>query len=596
MTQSGTHDPHPGSRDSVSGRSGKSSGRLHAAGIGLLLVVITFTAFWSVIHNDFIKLDDRQYVVENPHLTGGLTWQNVRWALGADYASNWHPITWLSHMLDVQLFGLAPGGHHFVSLLLHAANTLLLFGLLRRITAALWRSAMVAALFALHPLHVESVAWAAERKDVLSTFFLMLTLLAYAQFARTVRSPGWRSRAWFAGALFFYSLGLMSKPMLVTVPALLLLLDFWPLQRLPYSTTLRVVLEKAPFILLALASCTATFLAQSKGHTVSIGLPLIPRLANAIVSYLKYLGLTFWPANLAAFYPHPDQHYPISHQWACWKIAAALLLLAGISAAAVWRRKSEPWLAVGWFWYLITLLPVIGIIQVGQQAMADRYTYIPLIGIFIGLVWSLHHLLAGRRAGRFALAAAAVLLVTACAAATNRQVRFWQNNFSLFQHALDVTSDNAVANYLTGMDFQENHQYPEAVARFQAALVCDPGYADAHASLGFCFFTLGRLDEAMEQYQTVIQLRPWDGKAHASLGSVQWRRGRPDAALQEYGEALRLRPDLAPVQFNLGCSLAALGRYAEAVDHLSAALRLKPDYPEARALLDQIQARPDTSK
>lgn len=596
MTQSGTHEPHPGSRDSASGRSGKFRDALPAAGIGVGLAAVTFTAFRAVVYNDFIKLDDRQYILENPHLTGGLTWQNVKWAMGANYASNWHPLTWLSHMLDVQLFGLAPAGHHFVSLLLHTANALLLFGLLRRITGALWRSAMVAALFALHPLHVESVAWAAERKDVLSTFFLMLTLLTYAQYAGTARSPGWRSRAWFAVALISFSLGLMSKPMLVTVPALLLLLDFWPLQRLPYTTTLRVVLEKAPFILLALISCVATFLAQSKGHTVSIGLPLIPRLVNATVSYVKYLGLTFWPANLAAFYPHPDQHYPISHQWAYWKIAAALLLLAGISAAAVRCRKPEPWLAVGWFWYLITLLPVIGLVQVGQQAMADRYSYVPLIGIFICLVWSANHLIASRGAGKLALAVAAVLLVTACTAATNRQVKFWQNNFSLFQHALNVTSDNAVANYLTGMDFQENHQYPEAVARFQAALECDPGYADAHASLGFCFFTLGRLDEAMEQYQTVIQLRPWDGKAHASLGSVQWRRGQPDAALQEYGEALRLRPDLAPVQFNLGCSLAALGRYAEAVDHLSAALRLKPDYPEARALLDQIQARLDTSK
>ncbi len=591
MTQSGLHEPNPGTNETAPGRSGKFRGPLLTAGIGVVLAAIIFTAFWSVVHSDFIKLDDRQYVVENPHLAGGLTWQNVKWALGADYASNWHPITWLSHMLDVQLFGLAPGGHHFVSLLLHTANALLLFGLLLRITGTVWRSAMVAALFALHPLHVESVAWVAERKDVLSTFFLMLTLLTYTRYAETARSPGWKSRVWFAVALIFFSLGLMSKPMLVTVPALLLLLDFWPLQRLRYSTPLRVVLEKIPFTVLALVSCAATFLAQSKGHNVSMGLPLLPRLVNAIVSYVKYLGLTFWPANLAVFYPHPDQHYPVSHQWAYWKIAAALLLLAGISAAAVWRRKSEPWLAVGWFWYLITLVPVIGFVQVGQQAMADRYTYIPLIGIFICLVWSANQLLASRRAGKLVLSVVAVLLVTACAAATHRQVKFWQNNFTLFQHALNVTSDNAVAYFSTGMDFLEDHQFDEAVARFQAALDCDPSYADAHASLGFCFFTLGRLDEAMEQYQTVIQLRPWDAKAHASLGSVLWRRGQTDAALKEYGEALRLRPDLAPVQFSMGCSLAALGRDAEAADYLSAALRLKPDYTEASTLLEQIQAR-----
>ena len=563
------------------------------------------------------------YVTHNPHVTGGLTWGNVGWAFRTGYASNWHPLTWLSHMLDAELYGLKPGGHHLTNLLLHTANAVLLFLLLRRLTRAEWRSGLVAGLFALHPLHVESVAWVAERKDVLSAFFFLLTLGAYAAYVSRVegrgeskcevrspkserrpkaegrnpkevqsprskvqspesrepdgeswkcgggpmadvRSPGsevtqhaarstHRGAFWYVLALVFFALGLMSKAMLVTTPFVLLLLDFWPLGRfrLPafshgafavpqdsfQGSELKIqnsklklfaalLLEKVPFFCLTIGASVVTFLVQEKGHAMLMRLPLGARLANAVASYCKYLGKTFWPVDLAVFYPHPETRYPVSQQWPAWVIMAGALLLAGLSVCARLGARRRPWAVTGWFWYLGTLVPVIGIVQIGGQAMADRYTYIPLIGVFVCIAWGVGMCAGGHPdtdpgapalagferpgftrvsedrghlsrlkpalrgpcrealAARIAVGGMAVLALIGCAAATRHQARYRRNNFMLFEHALSVTPDNAPAHFELGCAVGGQGDFDKAIEHFRAALRADPSYVDAYYSLG----------------------------------------------------------------------------------------------------------------
>ena len=372
---------------------------------------VTLATFWPVLHNDFIGLDDKDYVVYNPRVTGGLTWQNAAWAFRTGFRGNWHPLTWLSHMLDAQCFGLAPAGHHLTSLLLHTANALLLFLLLQRLTDAHWRSAFVAALFALHPLRVESVAWVAERKDVLSTFFFLLALHAYVRYVQVREGrTAWeaaghcphtpRARVssrppfWYGVTLGLFVLGLMSKAMVMTLPCVLLLLDYWPLRRMQTKSAqskanrfLPLLAEKLPFFVLALGAGIVALLAQTNAHAVAFRLPLASRLANATASYWKYLGKMIWPVDLAVFYPLPKALYTAAHPCLNWRFAVGAFALAALSLAVVLRRRRQPWLGVGWFWYLGTLVPVIGLIQVGGQAMADRYTYIPLIGIFLCIAW-----------------------------------------------------------------------------------------------------------------------------------------------------------------------------------------------------------------
>jgi tetratricopeptide (TPR) repeat protein len=559
--------------------------------IGALLASVTLAAFWPVVHNDFIKLDDRKYVTENPHVLSGLTWPNVQWAFQPGYASNWHPLTWLSHMLDVQFFGLNPGWHHLVNLVLHIANTLLLFVVLKRMADTVWRSASVAALFAVHPLHVESVAWVAERKDVLSTLFFLLTLWAYVRytgFGNPDTGSGRAKWSWYALAVSLFALGLMSKPMLMTVPGVLLLLDFWPLRRIGPGTRWRLLWEKIPFLCLSTLSGIVTLLTQARGHNLSVGLPLESRVANAIASYVKYLGKTIWPAHLAIFYPHPDLRYPLSYQWADSTLAVAALVLAAISVSAILRRQRQPWFAMGWFWYLGTLVPVIGIVQVGSQAMADRYTYIPLIGIFVCFVWGANELLGGARSGKTALVAVGIFVTAACVAVTRMQLKYWRNDLALFEHTLAVTQNNALAHYLIGLDLQEEGKLEPAMAHFRAAVEYDPDYADAHSGLGDTLYAMGRTDEAMEQYQAAIRLQPWNAQAHTGLGSILWMRGQQDEALAQFTEAVRFRPDSAQAQYNMGAALSGLGRFSEAAAHLSEAVRLDPDFREARALLSDV--------
>jgi tetratricopeptide (TPR) repeat protein len=645
-----------------------------------LLAAVTATAFGRVLGNDFILCDDPLYVTANLHVLGGLTWENVVWAFAGSTAANWHPLTWLSHILDVQLFGLAPGWHHLTSLLFHTTNTLLLFRLLESLTGAPWRSAMVAALFGVHPLHVESVAWVAERKDVLSTFFFLLALMAYARYVRgiegeqgpkseirnpksegnpksEIRNPSGEGGSAGCGAqaadsglrpsafgfrisfgfrpsdfgfpfppppayllsVLLFALGLMSKPMLVTMPFVLMLLDYWPLGRLgniaakvssvecrgdevpPLDTRhstlacpaayespsklprrlLLLVVEKIPFLCLALGSCIVTCLVQHAAHATTAVLPLAPRLANAVASYLKYLGKTVWPAHLAVFYPHPDTRYPLSRQWPAWGIAAGVLLLAAISWIALRRLRRQPWLAVGWFWFLGTLVPVIGLIQVGAQAMADRYTYIPLIGLFISVVWSAAEALDRRPGGRAALAAAGLAAIAACVAATQHQVRFWRDDFTLFQHALEVTTDNAMAHSRVGAGLRLRGKSAEAILHFKAAIQAAPALADGYYGLAVTEQLQGRRQEAAESFRAALSLAPWDSRIHNNYGALLWVMDRRPEAEVQYLEALRLDPDFPDALVNLGVALSARGDLEGAIARFAAAVRLKPDHTEA---------------
>jgi protein O-mannosyl-transferase len=580
--------------------------------ISLLIAAATLAAFWPVVHNEFIKFDDGFYVTLNPRVSSGLSWSNAGWAFRTGYQSNWHPLTWLSHMSDVQLFGLRPGWHHSVSLLFHSANAVLLFLLLQGMTGALWRSAFVAAFFALHPLHVESVAWIAERKDVLSTFFFLLTLWAYVRYVCERREQSGEGRegnaprstlhapisclpssVFYPLSLFFFALGLMSKPMLVTLPFVLLLLDWWPLQRFrpaAIAPQLRnLVREKAPFFILALASSVVTFLVQDRGRAIKAALPFEPRLANAVASYLKYLGKTFWPVDLAVFYPYPDLRLPLSGQWPMWQILAAALLLIAISCWTLRRLTQQPWLGVGWFWYLGTLVPVIGFVQVGNQAMADRYTYIPLIGIFIGIVWGTAAACRGLAWSKVA-AGAGVALVLACAWATRVQVKYWRTNFILFQHALAVTANNAVAHYHVGSGYKDQGKYGLALAQFQAAVRADPSYADGYYGLGLTLERLGRLPQAIEQYQVTLRLRPWLADLHNHLGALLSALGKRDEAIREFQQTLQLNPDFVEAHYNLGALLSDRGDFSGAAAQFAEVVRLKPDDAEARTRLAAANA------
>jgi tetratricopeptide (TPR) repeat protein len=573
-----------------------------------LLSVLTAAAFWPVLNNDFVHYDDPQYVTLNRHVSTGLTWENVGWAFRTGYASNWHPATWISHMLDAELFGLNPRWHHLTNLLLHIANVLLLFLVLTRMTGARWRSALVAALFAVHPLHVQSVAWVAERKDVLSTFFFMLTLWAYTAYAHSktatpteptaqidsssdspafpfirARGPGHRL-FYYCLSIALFALGLMSKPMLVTVPFLLLLLDYWPLKRLQaqsprFVIVPRLLLEKVPFLLLAVAVSAITFVVQSKGHAVASSLPLASRLPNALVSYWKYLGKMVWPSHLAIFYPFPRQGLP------SLQFVTAGVLLVLVTVCAFMFAKRVPWFTTGWLWYLGTLVPVIGIIQVGNQGMADRYSYIPLIGAFICLVWGAAEFFAGHHPGRALPGSIALVVVGVCFALTLQQAKTWRNTFSVFDHALKVTSNNAVAHRQVAVEFNDRGEQDLAYFHFRKALEYDPNYPDVYDALGYAAFLAGRQEEAVELYKRALSLDPKEAAFHDHIAAALWRLGQRQEAVDHYMEALRLEPDRLTAQFALGLAFADVGDFAGAAARFTEAVRLKPDYAEARSRL-----------
>jgi protein O-mannosyl-transferase len=574
----------------------------------------TIAAYWPTIDAQFVNIDDPTYVVDNLHVQRGITVENVKWAFTTFHFSNWHPLTWLSYMLDCELFGVNPQAMHRVNLGLHIANTLLLFAWLKRLTAALGASAMVAALFALHPLHVESVAWIAERKDVLSTFFLILTLWAYTACVQR------RCAGRYAASLLFLALGLLSKAMLVTVPFMLLLLDVWPLRRLDlapgagWRNASRLFLEKLPFFAVAGVSSYLTFRAQQQGESVAsfIHLPFTERFENALVSFARYLGKMLWPADLAVFYPHPGE-------WSALQVVAAAALVSVVSVLAVLSIRRCPYLFCGWFWFVGTLVPVIGLVQVGGQSMADRYTYVPSIGLFIAVVWAARQLLLTRRFSigiGFAVGAA---IIAGAAVLTWRQAGHWRSSLALFTHAEKVTPPNVTTLNNLGDALQEIGRTDEATQKFKAALELDPESFWAWGNLGNVNMGAGRIDEAIKYYQRGLRLKPNSSELHynlglaftakqdftqaihhheqalaldpfylearLNLGNAYLSAANADAAVTNYIAALQLKAGHAPTHYNLGNARLTQRRPEDAIKHFAEAARLDPSFADAHRQL-----------
>ena len=557
----------------------------------LLLAGIVLIAYSSVGHLPFINLDDDLYITENAQVQQGLSWDSVMWAMTTLEEAFWHPLTWLSHMLDYQLFGLNPAGHHLTSLLLHLANVLLLFGVLHQMTGAVWRSALVAALFALHPLNVESVAWVAERKNVLSTFFWLLTMGAYVGY---VRKPSWQR---YVGMMGILVLGLMAKPMLVTLPCVLLLLDYWPLGRLGKEwkelprRLPRLVLEKLPLFIPVAAASVLAIQAQSQAGSLPSweGLPLGTRVANAVLSYGLYLKKLVWPTDLAVFYPHPG------NSWDIGSVALAALVLGGISLGVWWQGRSYGYLVVGWLWYVGTLFPVSGLVQVGGHAMADRYAYIPLMGLFIMLVWGMAEMGDRVRLRREWLVGAALCLLVALAVLTSVQLSYWRNSIILFQHALDSTADNHMAHSNLGIAFLQEDDLDDAIDHFYNAIEIQPRFAVVHSNLGIALRRKGLLDEALKHSTRAVQIDPGLAKAHNNLGIVVFQKGRVNEALQHFRKALEIKPDYATSFYNLGVVLEDLKRLEEAIESFRQALNLDPHHSQAEQHLNLllVQAEQD---
>jgi len=545
-------------------------------GLAVALALLTAVVYTPVRHNAFLSYDDVEYVVDNPHVNAGLTRDGWVWAWTGVHSATWHPLTTLSHMLDCQLFGLRPGPHHLVNVLLHVFNTVLLFGVFARMTGQLWRSACVAALFALHPLHVESVAWVAERKDVLSTFFWMLTVWSYVAYVR--RPAQWR----YSLMLVAYVAALLSKPMVVTLPFVLLLLDLWPLgrwaagkagERRGRDTLLYLMREKVPLLLLAATVSVITFVVQNRAAAVVplTDSPVADRVANAVVAYTGYLKRMVWPIDLAIFYPFEA---PLP----AWRVAGAAVFLVGVSLAVLWGARRRPYLLVGWLWYLGMLVPVIGLVRIGDLALADRYTYVPLIGMFILAAWGIPDLLEGWEYSKEACAATATLALAACAILTVRQVWFWTDTRSVFEHAVAVTPDNYVAEVNLGMALAEQGLADQAFEHVAEAVRMKPGYPVAQYALGALLNKRGDRGPAAEHFRAALSLYPDYSQAHAGLGSVLLASGDARGAVVQYREALRVNPDLPDVHDNLGMALDALGQHDQALVELAEGVRLAPHH------------------
>jgi tetratricopeptide (TPR) repeat protein len=589
------------------------------------LFVVTLLLFSRVFAYDFVNYDDPDYVTSNEHVKAGLTLQGLGWAVRSREASNWHPLTWMSHMIDYSLFGDRPRGHHATSVVLHALNAVLAFLALRRLTGAFWTSALFAAWFAWHPLRVESVAWVAERKDVLSGFFFFVVLWSYGMYVERRRRGGENTKVWrfYALALVAFALGLMAKPMLVTVPGVLLLLDVWPLRRAVLagetsapgrSSVAAIVLEKLPFFALAVISSVATYFVQKGGGSVSEALNFPARLANAAVAVIRYLGKFAWPTDLAVLYPHPG-FWPARTVIAC---AIAIVVISGI-AVGQWRRR--PWIAAGWLWYLGMLVPVIGLVQVGLQSMADRYTYLPMLGVEIALLWTLREVAATPTAAR----TWGIIAVAALAAVTARtwvQLGVWENSFTLFDHAIAVTEKNylahdnrglflfkagkvdaAMADYRralainpTYLNANNNLGYAlaqtgrpaEAIAPYRAALVANPNHLEVHNNLANALSDLGQLAEAMEHYEFVLSRQPDHVNALNGSAVVLAMQNRPLDAKARLEHSLRLAPNNASAHNNLGNVCSMLGLRDEAIAHYRRATELNPNEPHTFFLIGAL--------
>jgi Flp pilus assembly protein TadD len=604
-------------------------------GACLVLALVTLIVYWPITHHGFTNIDDDGYITANPHVGAGATWSGVVWAFKTEFAGNWHPLTMITLMLEHQIYGSSAAGYHLTSLLFHIVNTLLLFLLLNEMTGALWRSAFVAALFAWHPLHVESVAWAAERKDVLSAFFWMLTLLAYVQYVK--KSNAGR----YFLTLLMFAFGLMSKPMVVTLPFVLLLMDYWPLRRLrliresaestsrenrssliatdtsPRQSVFVLVFEKLPFFALALVINIVTYLAQKSDGAIWHP-PIYTRMANALTAYLRYISKTFWPVDLAVVYPY-SRHWPVG------LVIFALLFLAIWSALFVLWARRRPYLIVGWCWFLGALFPTIGLVQAGVQSMADRYTYIPSIGLFILVVWGINDFLDLRPHKRKIAALAGTMALGSCLACSWLQSRYWQNSITLFLHAIQVTTDNYLAYNCLGNALEELGRKDEALALYTESVRVEPTYAPGQFNLGMMLLERGKLDEASNHLGLAVQLTPRNAifqfdlgtfllqhgnldeaanhftaaldvapdftSAHNGLAQVLYRQNKPREAISQYREALRSWPDFPEAHNGLGLILLQQNKLDDAITQLSEAVRLKPDYAEAKTNLAAALAK-----
>jgi tetratricopeptide (TPR) repeat protein len=540
--------------------------------LAVALIALTVLVFAPVRTFQFVSFDDPLYVTENREVQSGLSWQGVKWAATSGEATNWHPITWLSHMLDVELFGMSPGAHHITSAAIHTLNVLLLFLLLVRMTGESAKSAFVAALFAIHPQHVESVAWVAERKDVLSTMFGFLAIHAYVSF---VRKPG---AVRYGFIMLVYALSLMSKPMLVTLPFMLLLLDIWPLRRLSREGSGRFaerlwicVREKLPLVAMAVLLSVVTLVVQSRGGTVGSleVFPLRLRLANIPVSYLAYIYRTFWPTSLAPFYPlTPPPGF---------LVAAGLAVILAVSLMVLRLARQHRYLLVGWLWYLGTLAPVIGLIQAGDQANADRYTYVPLLGVFFMLTWGVWELLAASRMRTPLLSGVAIAAVGILSFMARSQVELWKDSLTLWSHASTVTKNNYLALTNLGFALNEAGRSDDALSRFTEAVRARPEFAESRNALGVALMSRGRLDEAAIQIREAIRIKPESGMPRNNLGMLLASQGRHGEATVQFMEGLRADPDNSTMRANLGMALAAQGRFDEAIVEYRKALTLEPD-------------------
>ncbi len=590
--------------------------------ICLALAILTVTTFWSLKDYGFITFDDNTYVYENAYVQSGLNANSIGQAFSSDElvekSGNWHPVTWLSLMLDYSMFGLNPSGYHLTNLLFHVMNTLLLFLILRRMTKSLWQSAFVACLFAIHPLHVESVAWIAARKDVLSTFFWMLTMGAYSYY---IEQPGFRK---YFFVILFFVLGLMAKPMLVTLPFVLLLLDYWPLQRFQeikpdhkiptevfasvtsdkqkkkskinkalketlevkkpadpgykWSFIYPLLWEKVPLFALAILSSIVTYIAQQKGGAVQSfeALPLIVRIGNAFVSYIAYMGKTIWPNTLAVLYPHPERLIP-------WQVLGSVFLLIVITLLVIWRAKRSPYLATGWLWYIGTLVPVIGIVQVGSQAMADRYTYIPMIGLFIMLAWGVPDLLKKWKHRKEILLASSALIILCLSIITWSQVGYWQNNITLYNQTLKITDNNWLIYICRGYAHANLGNYRQAIEDFSRVIEIKPNERTTYFNRGTAHFSLGNYRQAIEDFNRAVEIKPDYQKAYNNRGLAHAHLGNYRQAIEDFSRAIEIKPDYPDpeVYLSRGSAHANLGNYRQAIEDFNRAIEIKPDYTQA---------------
>jgi Flp pilus assembly protein TadD len=558
--------------------------------ICLFLVAVTLAVFWPVKNYDFIHYDDDLYILNNPWVQEGLTIESTKWAFTSTHTGNWYPLTWLSVMLDYELYGLNPGGYHWSNLLFHIANTLLLFLLFTRMTGAVWKSAFVATLFALHPLHVESVAWISERKDVLSIFFWILTMGFYVNY---VKKPGIIT---YLPVLFAFCFGLMAKSMLVTLPFVLLLMDFWPLERFPRSQSTdsmvtgnhlqmqstvhdtsirRLIYEKIPLLAFTIPVIIVTIIAQRQvGAMQTIeSLSFDMRVANALVSYIWYISKMLIPSNLSVFYPHPG-FLPM------WKVILSGLFLVLISVAVLRWGRRYPYLPAGWLWYLGTLVPVIGLVHVGSQAMADRYSYIPLTGLFIMAAWGTADILKKNRYRQAILGSLALATIIGLITFTSQQLRYWQNGITLFRHNIATTAPHYTNHYNLGVHLMEKGNYEEAILEFRKALHLRPDIPTIHNNLGVCLYRKGEIPQALNEYNAALRLKPDHVNAHMNLAMLFYQQGNVESSMVHFREALRLQPKLAYAHYHLALALEKQGKVAEAKSHYEMAVRINPAYAD----------------